>query len=1066
MFPAPRVYFNADAELRAEIDAAYPFVPLTAPGIPAPGPDFIAAAEHLVGESAPNLKKKPEEFFEKYGAWLEYLYRRALYEPGFQLNVRVKGAYVPAEFLGGHYWGHDPVGPLQADVMVLGKHPGVDELAERRNFVGAASADLYKAMTELELPKSELETWYVTNLVKHNRLDPGSATLASSWIKNCAPLLAQELQLVQPRFILCLGAEAGKALLGKSVNVSNMIGRVVDYTYGVHLPGEKPKQITAQVMVIVHPAYVFRKPEAYDELRSGFGQFHSLTQGTFSDTVETDICHTAVFDAEHLGRLVDEIVADPDPESRVIAVDAEWHGDAPTEPGAYLRTIQFSHKPKHAINVVLRHAGGEPAFEPNIEAALPHLQRLMKSTPQRKVRIGGHFFRADLPWLIDFGLDVRDEFATAGTPDDLDDAGARTKYEGGWDTGYMLHAVHEAAPSFKLEDWAVRLTGCPRYDVPLQKWKEAYCKAHGIKAKDMDGYGECPEDVLVPYGSYDADVTRRLFSVLNGVGNKPGLLDRDRFGNNSRKAFYLSQAASLAFLEMEMTGVEVDRQRGQELVELYMAAGDRLTAELQKKINWPDFNPNSAFHCRELLFGHELNGKRDKTTNEPVRIRPADVICLDLKPIKTAGKPSKPWERVARDGEQNLYNASCDKEVLGILGQQSDVALALRDVRFIRQVAKGPLRPPATDDDDEAIVSEDGWFEYDGGLLSHVRANGRIHTHFFPVETGRCSSSRPPLQNISKRREADYERILKSDYKCQIRSMLRASPGHVLIEVDYKSAELAMIAWLSQDPTMIEHVSRNMLPEDHPDYLDLHSQSAVTAFRLSCAPTKKGLKEAGVVHLRVAAKNVNFGIPYGRGAEALARQCREEGANVTIAEAEQLRENYFDTYASVDALLGGCRARVSNPGWMCGIKGRYRRFHETDDRALLKEMERSAQNFPVQNGVADCLTEALWRVMAYRERTGIDFKFILQVHDALLFEVPIANIDVMLNDVLPRCMCDEVDIYPTDFDGNRLPGVGPYHLGIDCEVCLQWGERVPWELGRSLGIPDKYLAKPEYALAV
>jgi DNA polymerase I-like protein with 3'-5' exonuclease and polymerase domains len=96
------------------------------------------------------------------------------------------------------------------------------------------------------------------------------------------------------------------------------------------------------------------------------------------------------------------------------------------------------------------------------------------------------------------------------------------------------------------------------------------------------------------------------------------------------------------------------------------------------------------------------------------------------------------------------------------------------------------------------------------------------------------------------------------------------------IESDLKGAELAVLAWLSQDQSFIEHVRRNNLPEDHPDHYDIHSQQAVRAFRLTgIEPTKHGMKAAGK-SLRVAAKNVNFGIPYGRGAEAIARQCKEE----------------------------------------------------------------------------------------------------------------------------------------------------------------------------------------------
>ena len=83
----------------------------------------------------------------------------------------------------------------------------------------------------------------------------------------------------------------------------------------------------------------------------------------------------------------------------------------------------------------------------------------------------------------------------------------------------------------------------------------------------------------------------------------------------------------------------------------------------------------------------------------------------------------------------------------------------------------------------------------------------------------------------------------------------------MFIESDFTGAELAVMAWISGDPNMIEHVRRNALSEDDPDYYDIHSHIAVKAFHLDCEPTKKGLASIHAKHLRVAAKAVVFGIP-------------------------------------------------------------------------------------------------------------------------------------------------------------------------------------------------------------
>ena len=107
-------------------------------------------------------------------------------------------------------------------------------------------------------------------------------------------------------------------------------------------------------------------------------------------------------------------------------------------------------------------------------------------------------------------------------------------------------------------------------------------------------------------------------------------------------------------------------------------------------------------------------------------------------------------------------------EKLGILGndpkvpeESRKVVRLLRDSTFIGQVLKSVLRPAKTDDEGvyrrhPVIESDDGFGEdgvegdlvYDSGLMFYVDDDGRVRTSFYPVETGRCSSSRPALQNL------------------------------------------------------------------------------------------------------------------------------------------------------------------------------------------------------------------------------------------------------------------------------------------------------------------------------
>ena len=182
----------------------------------------------------------------------------------------------------------------------------------------------------------------------------------------------------------------------------------------------------------------------------------------------------------------------------VIGVDAEWHGEHPVNKGSYVRTIQFSHLPKCGCAVVLNAPGGKPCFRNRdgklaTKAAMKLLTKYLNGGTIRlrdgrvfkckKKRIVGHFFNADLEWLVHIGLDVREAFQVPLYPTpvkdlpkdirrklrkwgfDLDDVippFVLTKLMGGADTGLMAHAIEETA-SYPLESLVLRYTEAVSY---------------------------------------------------------------------------------------------------------------------------------------------------------------------------------------------------------------------------------------------------------------------------------------------------------------------------------------------------------------------------------------------------------------------------------------------------------------------------------------------------------------------------------------------------------------------------------------------------------------------------
>jgi DNA polymerase len=146
-------------------------------------------------------------------------------------------------------------GPRRAQVMLVGEQPGDSEDLAGHPFVGPAGRLLDKALAGAGIDRGLV---YVTNVVKHFKWEPRGkrrihAKPNAAEIAACRPWLETEIALVQPRVLVCLGATAAQALLGKSFKVSKQRGGFVD------------SPLAPLVTATVHPSAILRAPD--DESR-------------------------------------------------------------------------------------------------------------------------------------------------------------------------------------------------------------------------------------------------------------------------------------------------------------------------------------------------------------------------------------------------------------------------------------------------------------------------------------------------------------------------------------------------------------------------------------------------------------------------------------------------------------------------------------------------------------------------------------------------------------------------------------------------------------------------------
>ena len=252
---------------------------------------------------------------------------------------------------------------------------------------------------------------------------------------------------------------------------------------------------------------------------------------------------------------------------------------------------------------------------------------------------------------------------------------------------------------------------------------------------------------------------------------------------------------------------------------------------------------------------------------------------------------------------------------------------------------------------------------YVEGLLKQVESDGRIHSVFNQTETrtGRISSGEPNLQNIPVRTELGS----------QMRKFFMASEGCVLLDADYSQIELRILAHVSGDEAMIEAFRTGA---------DIHRSTAARIFGLP--------PEMVTPQLRSRAKAVNFGIVYGIGAFSLAKD-----TGVSVKEADRFIKNYLETFSGVRRYMENTIAFGTEKGYVTTLYGRRRALPElrSSNRNIKALGERMAMNTPIQGTAADVIKLAMVRVAARLKKEGLSAKLVLQVHDELIVEAPLAE---------------------------------------------------------------------------
>ncbi len=292
-------------------------------------------------------------------------------------------------------------------------------------------------------------------------------------------------------------------------------------------------------------------------------------------------------------------------------------------------------------------------------------------------------------------------------------------------------------------------------------------------------------------------------------------------------------------------------------------------------------------------------------------------------------------------------------------------------------------------------------------MPEYLARDGRLHAQilYTRTDTGRLAAKNPNVLAFPKH----------SDLGILVRHGFRPTrPGYVLAEWDLAQIEMKMMAIDARDERMIAQMLSGV---------DFHLLTASEVIY-------KKPKELITKHERFTAKAVNFGILMGMTGKGLSEDLAKKGVFKSQDECQAFIDEWMRGYPQCASYIQAKHAEARRFGYVANWRGRRRylpAIHSPNDDVML-EACRKAQATPIQGGAQEItklwMVEAYERICAMREQ-GADVELLLQVHDAMLFE-------------LPETLYSEVDGIMRE----SLAAIPPFAVPLSCEGAkgLTWGE--------------------------
>ena len=255
------------------------------------------------------------------------------------------------------------------------------------------------------------------------------------------------------------------------------------------------------------------------------------------------------------------------------------------------------------------------------------------------------------------------------------------------------------------------------------------------------------------------------------------------------------------------------------------------------------------------------------------------------------------------------------------------------------------------------------------GLQDAILEDGKIHTRYVQdlTQTGRLSSTDPNLQNIPVRLEQG--RLIR-------KAFVPSLENSVLLASDYSQIELRVLAHISQDQHLIEAFQQGA---------DIHTSTAMRVFGIEKA-------EDVTPNDRQNAKAVNFGVVYGISDFGLSNNL-----GISRKEAKNYIDTYFERFPGIKDYMETIVREARDKGYVETLYKRRRELPDINSRNfnVRNFAERTAINSPIQGSAADILKVAMINLDKALTDAGLSTRMLLQVHDEIVLEVPMAELETV-----------------------------------------------------------------------